>query len=195
VVGSSWIGIAVGMRPGYVDKCCGPERRKVTPVNTKVPTLDDYQQYDGAHCSHLWRQLEESWRCPGCDRTKFQIMRWTNRAPQGQRFKGWIAPLARHHDKSQGPVDVAQGRFREQVICDHCNTADGTVKRKLKLPRQFSFSPADIRQFIQARPHRGHEIDYELARSIFERIEGRVSRTLTDSSPTEPTEAEAGAER
>ena len=52
-----------------------------------------------------------------------------------------------------------------------CNLADGLAKRKLKLPKDFSFSPDEIKQFINPKPHtKSHEIDYEKAKKVYERI-------------------------
>ncbi|MCI5113700.1 MAG: hypothetical protein D3913_10405 [Candidatus Electrothrix sp. LOE1_4_5] len=56
------------------------------------------------------------------------------------------------------------------TICDQCNASDGAAKRKLKLPKNFSFSPQEIGCFVKATPHGKHKIDYEIAKAIYESI-------------------------
>lgn len=58
-------------------------------------------------------------------------------------------------------------RFPKTVICGRCNAADGTAKRKLKLPADFSFSPHEIGEFVIAQPHGEHELNFELAEEIY----------------------------
>lgn len=147
----------------------------------RVPTLDEYTAFDGAHCRNLWRSLDERWRCPGCNRTKFEILRWTKRKPPGHKepFMGWLAAFHTHHDHGSDRFGLdAHGRFLrpgpsrfpEVIVCDHCNGADASAKRKLGLPREFSFAPHEIAQFVTATPHAGHVIDYEIAQAIYDRV-------------------------
>ena len=139
----------------------------------KIPSLDDYHSFDGGGGHKIWRETSDNWRCPVCNRTKFEILRWTKRQGpfrDGRRhpFLGWYACLHCHHDHKQNPwIDLGSGRFKKLVICDHCNSVDGAVKRKYDLPDNFSFSPDEIKQFITARPHEKHEIDYERALQIY----------------------------
>jgi len=137
----------------------------------KVPTLDDFLDYKGAHCHQLWTQVGPDWRCPSCQRSKFEQLRWTTRFPGSPHaFKGWIAVLHRHHDHSVGFMERGVRRFSETVICDQCNAADGAAKRKLKLPEKFSYSPQEISLFVVANPHSKHTIKYEVAAEIYERL-------------------------
>lgn len=138
----------------------------------KTPSLNDYLNYNGAHCFRLWASLDNNWVCPGCKRSKFQIMRWTTRFYQksdGTRetYKGWMAGLHRHHDHSVDYRSSQPRRFLETIICDQCNAADGAVKRKLKLDSNFSFSPFEIAQFVIPTPHSKHKINYEIAENIY----------------------------
>lgn len=61
-------------------------------------------------------------------------------------------------------------RFSMTTICDQCNAADGAAKRKLKLPNNFSFPPREIGFFVKATPHGKHEINYEIAKAIYEAV-------------------------
>jgi hypothetical protein len=133
-----------------------------------IPTLADFEAYDGAHAAVLWRSVGPEWVCPGCDRSKFQILRWTKRLPKSTNgFMGWIAPLHKHHDHSVGFFERSVRRFTETLMCDQCNSADGHAKRRLKLPENFSFSPNEIRQFVTAAPHERHRIDVQCAIAIY----------------------------
>ncbi|MDQ2701848.1 MAG: hypothetical protein M3Y70_03330 [Pseudomonadota bacterium] len=80
-------------------------------------------------------------------------MRWTLRFPtQPNAFMGWVDALHRHHDHG-GDAPGGTARFDRVVICDQCNAADGRARLQLGLPRDFSFSPAEIGQFIRGTPH------------------------------------------
>ena len=141
-------------------------------METKVPTHQEYLEYDGAHCFQLWNGLSDSWRCPACDRTKLQVLRWTRRffklgVGTCPSFMGWMAGLHRHHDHSQGFVEQGTGRFPAAVICDQCNASDGAVKRQLKLPEDFSFSPSEIGNIIITSPYGKHSIDLAKAQHVY----------------------------
>jgi hypothetical protein len=137
-------------------------------MDIKIPPLEIFFKYKGAHCRNLWAEVGDGWICPACGRNKFQIMRWTTRFPgKLGAFKDWIALLHRHHDHSQGFMSRNRGRFPETVICDQCNSSDGAVKRKFKLPSEFSFSPREIAEFISATPHGKHKIDFDRALRVY----------------------------
>jgi hypothetical protein len=66
-----------------------------------------------------------------------------------------------HHDHS------GCDRLPPTVICGGCNLADAIAKRSCAAPDWFSFSPAEIRQFVTGAKDNGPVfIDAELARSI-----------------------------
>src|SRR5688572_20777465 len=138
----------------------------------KIPTDDEYHSYDGAHCFHLWDALDDTWRCPGCGRSRREVLRWTKRQAKPwkgihQPYWGWLAGLHVHHDHSS-PYGFGGGRFPDTVLCDQCNAADGQAKKGLKLPANFSFSPSEIREFVTATPHDRHRVDLEKAKVVYE---------------------------
>lgn len=137
-------------------------------MNNKVPTYEEFSNYTGLHCHKLWREVGHDYICPACKRNKFQLLRWTTRAPNTPiAFKDWVAELHHHHDHSQGFMNRNFGRFPVTIVCGQCNKADGIAKRQLKLPSDFSFSPAEINRFIKATPHGKHSIDIEIAGAIY----------------------------
>lgn len=132
-------------------------------MDIRVPTFEQFRSHDGLHYKHLWREVGDNWNCPSCKRSKYEVMRWAKRFPNNPNaFWDWVAPLHRHHDHS------AQRRFPMTIICDQCNSSDGAVKRKLKLPGGFSFSPQEIGRFVMGTPHGRHKIDYEVAKKIYD---------------------------
>jgi hypothetical protein len=141
-----------------------PRRRRLL----KVPTVEDFESYRGGHTFKKWQAQPKDWRCPGCERSRFELLTWTRSitgygAPRGQYQ--WLAPLHEHHDHR---VDgyVLPPRFPSTVICSDCNHADGRAKRQLGLPSWFSFSPAELRQFLTGHPHNGVVIDLKKALEI-----------------------------
>jgi hypothetical protein len=113
-------------------------------------------------------------------------MRWTKRRPkpwQGiqESYMGWMAGVHTHHDHG-APVLSGLGRFPDTIICDHCNSADGLLKRDLLLPDDFSFSPEEIRQIVLPTPNGSHRIDHAKARAIYEEFvaTGRIAQALAE---------------
>jgi hypothetical protein len=140
-------------------------KRGKTP---KIPTVEEFAAYRGAHCHQLWARVGSDWICPSCKRSKFQILRWTMRFPRTvDRFEDWMAGLHEHHDHARSWDGIGVARFQAMVLCDQCNAADGAAKRRLNLPDNFSFSPAEIGRFVSATPHGKHVIDLELAKRIY----------------------------
>ena len=140
----------------------------------RIPTDEDYRNYDGAHCFHLWNGLSDSWVCPACLRSKREIMRWTKRQARPvlgimEDYYGWMAGLHRHHDHTV-EYGSSNTRFLMTVICDQCNAAEGRAKRQLSLPKDFSFAPAEIRRFVNPIPHGRHTVELEIAKQIFDSL-------------------------
>lgn len=58
-------------------------------------------------------------------------------------------------------------RFKPTIICYDCNTADGAMKRKLRLPKSFSYAPWEISQFVTATNNAKHQIDHLHAELLY----------------------------
>ena len=137
-------------------------------MSQRVPSPEDFFAYNGAHTHRLRAEVGPDWEGPACHRTKFQILRWTTRFPRSPHaFQDWMAPLHKHHDHSVELLSNGQPRFPQTTICDQCNVADGAAKRRIKLPKNFSFSPMEIAAFVVAVPHDKHTINYEMAHAIY----------------------------
>ncbi|MGJ7610678.1 MULTISPECIES: hypothetical protein [unclassified Variovorax] len=133
----------------------------------KRPSIEDFRAFDGAHCRRIYARLPEDWRCPSCLRTKFEILRWTTLYPHKPEISrpGWAGGYHEHHDHAGGKWFAA--RFEPTVICEQCNSADSAIKRKLKLPAKFSFSPIEIQRVVTSYAHGKHLIDYQVAHMIY----------------------------
>lgn len=132
----------------------GPLRKN---LNLPVPSQADFDRYKGGHTHRKWAGVGPDWLCPSCKRTKFEQLTWTQcrtengRVPTGRY--AWLAPIVTHHDHgADGGLRVP--RFPPTYLCFDCNIAEGRVKRVLKLPPNFSFSPEELACFITGYPHR-----------------------------------------
>ena len=140
--------------------------RRRTPV--RVPCDLDLQEYRGGHTNKKWAQLPGHWRCPSCNRSKLEQLRWTRSitgfgVPKGQYQ--WLAPIHEHHDHG-ADSGVRPARFPATMLCFDCNNADGRAKRILSLPEDFSFSVDELSSFITGIPHCGVDINLEVAEQI-----------------------------
>lgn len=125
-----------------------------------------------------WAMTPQSWVCPACDRSKPELVRLNKNGDL-------MCRLVEHHDHMG---DVLQTQFQRHsvsrdkvvatdlaeefakrsaamvsaydntIICNDCNNADPRAKKIIGAPDDFSFSPAEIRQFISVRANEPHEI-------------------------------------
>jgi len=142
-----------------------------SPRYSRIPTLEQIAAFTGMHCARKYRAaIDSGWRCPSCRRSAQQLIRWTEIRGPAWRAKfadeygmGFTVTMAEHHCHGSG-------RFPRTLICGDCNSADGAVKRKWRLPASWSFSPAELALFVSVAPHSGDtRIDQELALQIFQR--------------------------
>lgn len=148
----------------------GPHKKH---LSLPIPTRQDYECYTGGHTPRKWILVGETWRCPSCERTKFEQLTWT-KSRRGLRTYIWLAPIVEHHDHSvdtyrQTPI-ARKLRFAPTLICFDCNIAEGRLKRMLKLPQNFSFSPAELNAIITGYPHRRVTEDIEIAKLIADAV-------------------------
>lgn len=166
--------------------CDGSKERNTNREKTirrnltrRYPSLEDFQSFKGAHCKNLWLKVGNDWRCPGCQRTKFELLRWTMLYPnRPNRHMGWAAGVHEHHDHG---MDAFGGRFfcdsrytprfAPTVVCEQCNSADASAKKSLGMGNDFSFSPSEISRFITPTPHGWHLFHYSVAEEIHKTIQ------------------------
>jgi hypothetical protein len=144
-------------------RCLGSGVTRKQNRERRIPTLEEMLTFDGAHCRKLYASLGADWRCPGCGRSKYQLKRWTMLYPhRPDRHPGWAAGMHVHHDHGPAPQ-----RFGATLMCEQCNSADKDAKRERDLPKEFSFSPQEIKQFVIATPHGWHVLSYPAAAQAY----------------------------
>lgn len=150
----------------------------------------------GLDLNDNWAGVGRYWTCPSCQRTKSQIARLSERGIL-------LCHLEWHHDhlrdygkkvlRARNPLPEADAdrrslmtaldatkdfceRFFRTLVCKDCNLAEGEAKQSLppEAPRDFSFSPAEIRRFITASPNSLHVVDAAAAVSVWREVQADV---------------------
>lgn len=157
----------------------------ISPLTKQLLKKHDAVEVD---MTEYWIMTTQSWCCPVCKRNKSEIVR----KDKNNRL---ICRLVEHHDHMRdilgkrfsdisatlkgGVVadDVAKrfamrssamvSAYNNIVICQDCNNADSNAKKIAGAPADFSFSPAEISQFILPKNNAVHEIDRGKAREIW----------------------------
>jgi hypothetical protein len=157
-----------------------PERSENDPLLRRFLARENLPA-SAVDLNAAWLNAPDHWLCPGCRRSKWQIA-WISR-------RGRVtAKLVEHHDHVHdlsafdcwGDVAVSDRIilnrisqhaevFEPTLACEPCNCIDVRARSIIPLPANISFSPAEIRRFIVARPHRQHEIDAEKLKAVWER--------------------------
>ena len=109
-------------------------------------------------CARMWAALVDTWRCPICERSKFEVISYT---------KGKIS-FHTHLPSSYSPAWKSTGH-----ICMGCFNVVTAMKRELNLGHgikvAFTFDciiPDELRAIIRARPHSPHLVDAEMAKKL-----------------------------
>lgn len=145
----------------------------------------------GLDLNSWWVKTPADWECPACQRSKTEIMR--------PNKHGYLTGhIHEHHDHMSELVGrefdrisssrecvvadfdastfvqrtaYAASAFDSTLICSDCNTADVKAKRIVSSPLDFSFSPRELAQFIEPRPHSDHKINRAQALAIWKQCE------------------------
>jgi rubredoxin len=130
-----------------------------------------------------WVETSQHWRCPCCERSKFEISRL------GSKYQ-ILAKLVEHHDHMADAIKAAFNKvfvesgtnkptntglaliermapafsaYAPILICEDCNNSDAAAKKILSAKGDRvewqSFSIGQIRQFINVGKHLSHGID------------------------------------
>ncbi len=139
----------------------------------RTPTDNEYANYDGMHCRLIWHQLDDSWRCPVCERNKRKILQWGKRTGINATVygaEGWRAGIHKHHDHGSDIFTPSTARFAAQYICGACNFLDVRLKKAIGIKSDCSFSPVELKQcLINAeanQPIKRKDIDFNMAETI-----------------------------
>lgn len=131
-------------------------------METRIPSEKDVAGFDGMHCREAWEKTPREWCCPGCGRSKVELMRWGRRdGGNARRYgkTGWKWSVARHHDHGN--------RWDGYIlVCQDCNSADGRVKAVFGARDDWSSTAPEISTYITGEPHKAATIDFGAAWSI-----------------------------
>lgn len=155
-----------------------------SPLSRKIKA---YHKKDEFEMNSHWIGSSQTWGCPCCERSKFQISRIGNK-------NQILAKLVIHHDHMREVLDAefhaafesagttveqidgqrlverignAFAAYEEVLICEDCNNADTEAKKLVGAPRFYSFSIGQIRRFIQRGDHKPHRINASTAEAVW----------------------------
>lgn len=121
--------------------------------------------------------VEPTWRCPCCYRSKPEIARL-------DKNNNLLCQIVGHHDhfdehisslwsvtKQEPGLHAALResltRFPAMLICSDCNVAEPAAKRIVGAPVTFSFAPYEIASFIRVKANAPHEIIEERVHAAY----------------------------
>lgn len=112
-------------------------------------------------CAKMWGELEDAWKCPICQRSKFEIVRFeSNKVSFGTHKPTWSSPLWRG----------------VKIICAGCCSVVNGMKSELRkgfevdLGATFNcITPDELRSIITARPHSFPLVDKRMAKELVDR--------------------------
>lgn len=112
-------------------------------------------------CAKMWRELDEAWVCPICQRSKFEIVKFeSNKVSFGTCKPTWSSPSWRV----------------VKLICAGCCSVVNGMKSELRngfkveLENTFDcITPAELRSIITARAHSFPIVDKKKAKELIDR--------------------------
>jgi rubredoxin len=147
------------------------------PIRVRTPTIAEFDALDAKHArTSPWRRASADWQCPGCARTKFEIMRLSNKGT-------WIAQIMTLHDfreeldpeslqrrYAKAPLPLILGERVELLVCHDCRQIVTDALTAKLGSDQHCLHIEDIRHFAtDAQPHQRHPADPQ---AIAARVEG-----------------------
>ncbi|WP_141758571.1 hypothetical protein [Duganella sp. HH105] len=160
---------------------CGPPRKQNTKapkawrakgINYRVqtPTAGQIEHVAKVTSHKRWQMVAEDWHCPGCRRSKAQIVRPTKQSP-------WALPITSkvYRDGS------AKYGFSSVLVCDDCGSAAVDIVKEAAAvagvevgayARQIDMG--ELAQIILPRPHAVHRIANDKADALVEIIAARL---------------------
>ncbi|MFZ6687673.1 hypothetical protein ACO0K0_08005 [Undibacterium sp. SXout11W] len=146
-------------------------RKKPVQDRPKVPTSGEIEHVAKVTSRKKWDLVPDDWHCPGCNRSKHQIVRPTKQST-------WAFPIAQ---KLYRDVSSKLG-CTTYTACDDCgNAAIAIVKEAARIAeveleayaRQVGLD--ELRGFIRPRPHCSHRFDNDAADALVSKLVERLS--------------------
>jgi len=153
--------------------------------------LEKKDAVDDLRVNAAWFETPNDWSCPVCKRSKLELIRaddsgklFASLEDHHDHISGYIKDFGRELIKSQRSdkhIDEDESRFlkhrltpflerfQRTLICGDCNAADSAAKQQIgDVCKYFSFSPREIREFIEVASNCPHRIMYADAKRVFE---------------------------
>jgi hypothetical protein len=146
-------------------------RRKSVQDRPKVPTFGEIEHVAKVTSRKRWDLVPDDWHCPGCNRSKRQIVRPTKQS-------AWAFPIAQklYRDVS------SERRCSTHAACDDCgNAAIAIVKEAVRIADvevEAYTRQVDLRELaliVRARPHGSHRFDNDAADALVGTLVKRLS--------------------
>lgn len=109
-------------------------------------------------CARMWAALPDQWKCPICERSKYQIVNYK---------KGKVS----FH--THGPTRYSPAWKSTGQICIGCFNVVTALKRELQIDYGVEvnspfdcITPGEMRSIIRARAHSSHLVDPEMAETL-----------------------------
>lgn len=140
-----------------------------------VPTSGACQRVCTANAtSRTWVRAKDDWRCPICNRSKFEITRMGNRGEFGakihelRRFYLEQEPESLAWRRLSYDLPLVIGAHRSIAVCQDCRSVVTEAGRVVPGTNQDDLCPSDIAALIgEPRAHCRHELDNnELRKTI-----------------------------
>jgi len=135
----------------------------------------------------LYQELLADWNCPSCNRSKIDIVRtlgsgeqigsavehhdhlcdYPNATMRELHGADWVKKIPQGLGEHLNRIEAFTKGFTKKVICEDCNNAETEAKKIVNADCFFSFSPFEIRSFLQIEKHRVHKIKHQEAINVF----------------------------
>jgi len=149
--------------------------------------LDLFQKHGARDIGNIcgFFAVRTTWLCPCCHRDKEEIARLDkngdllcaivehhdhygdlaqNLIEKATRAKGEL-----HHEgwTAMQSIHKSFQRFPPTLICGDCNVLEPAAKKHVDSPSNFTFSPIEIMQFVDATPNQPHKLKHDRCEIIY----------------------------
>jgi len=125
----------------------------------KIPTHAEFVAHKPE--SPLWDKVADDWRCPVCQRSKFEVLRWN---PKKLKWSGKI--VAGTAIKDQVPaLGCAEGEILKSAVCEDCNNVNAHISQRHSW--MWRLNADEIRAITKFTPHTQHQINFDMLDVLF----------------------------
>jgi rubredoxin len=151
-------------------------RTKVQMEKVRIPTKGDIEHVAKVTNRQQWESVPDDWTCPGCGRTKSEIVRPSNNMT-------WSFPFRSKYFRDLNN----QWRRSTQSACDDCGHAGTNLAKEAAELAGFPVEKAnaqlvelvEIARIVIAKPHDRHHFDNQEASILVKEIAARLSDEMS----------------